>query len=588
VKADGPRTALATALYVTTAVLTTWPVAWELGRAFPGMPGDQTYNAWCVDHFWWRVMAGESPFVTDRVLYPVGANLMHAITAPVVALPALPFYLTGTLVLYFGILVLTTVVVGGLGGRALARGLGADPVSALAGGLLYAASPIVLSFADSSHHFKSAAAALLPWGVAALVAFLRAPQRRRALGGLSAIAWLLLFTDYYVWLMFLVLVALVGLPSIARRHARGILAAAVANGALAIALVALVLPPLDPTGLLVGGEGFWARANINLADLFVPGATNPLLGALARYASDRPNGDVECYYLGFVPLALAALGLGAAARRGGAGLAFGLFAGAGVLGMLACGTAVRFGSHTLLVGPRTLWYWLVALPPLRTLDLPRCFVLGVQLALAPLTACGLTALRARARGRVLAFVAMVLIAGEYAATGIRTYAVPVPEAFRRLAALPDRTLLEVPSGVTESKRVFGFDYSSPSNSWQMYFQTVHHRRRVGAYLSRIPTSTYQAFEGEPILGDLFLMTNPAGPRGASTWGSRSVDRLPDYPPGVVRRFLERFQLGYVLVQPGPRHDQFRANVERVLAGYVDRVEEIDGFVLLLLRRPDPE
>jgi hypothetical protein len=171
---------------------------------------------------------------------------------------------------------------------------------------------------------------------------------------------------------------------------------------------------------------------------------------------------------------------------------------------------------------------------------------------------------------------------------MRTYAVAVPTVIRSIAALPDGTLLEVPSGVTESKRIFGFDYCVPGNSRQMYFQTIHHHRRVGAYLSRIPTSTYQAFASEPILGDLFALTNPPGPASPSTWGVRNITRLPDYPPETVNRFLQRFDLAYVLLQPDGRQEIFRESVERVLAGHIERIEAVDGFVLLVLHRPPRE
>ncbi len=576
------RLSVATAAYAAAAIALTWPTSVELGRAFPGMPGDQTYNAWCMHHFWWRVLRGESPFVTDRVLYPVGANLMHAITAPVAALPALPFYLSGTLVLYFGIVALVSVVVGGLGMRACALKLGADPWGALLGGLLYAASPTVLSFTQSSHHFKTVGTALLPWGLAALLGFLQRPERPRTILGLSLAAWALLFTDYYVWLMFVLLVLVVGLFCARRRHVPAIAMAAALNAALALAVL-LALPPLDPSGLLIGGAGLWSHANINLRDLFVPGAANPILGSLTRYASDRPNGDVDCYYLGFGAIMLAAIGLRAAARRQRGAPAYGLVAGGLLLAFLACGTAVRFGGRTLLTGPWTAWYWMVALPPLRVLDLPRCFVLGLQTAVAASAALGVTDLLLSPARKRIALLIGALIAIEYASTGMDTYAVPIPQVVTRLATLPDRTLLELPSGVTESKRVYGYDYSSPSNSWQMYYQTIHHKRRVGAYLSRIPTSTYVAFEHEPVLGDILAMTGRADTDFSNYRAAPALASLPDYPSEVVSRFIERLDLGYVVIQPNPRHGVFRESIERVLGPWIAWREESDGFTLYALR-----
>jgi hypothetical protein len=234
------------------------------------------------------------------------------------------------------------------------------------------------------------------------------------------------------------------------------------------------------------------------------------------------------------------------------------------------------------------WYWLVRLPSLNLLDLPRCFILGTQLVLATLAGIGIARLLVRGvRPAIVATLALAIFAVEYGQVGMRLYTPEVPRVYRRLATMPDRTLLELPSGVTESKMVFGYDLSRPSNNEQMFLQTVHRKRRVGAYLSRVPRSAYRWFASQPVIGDIFLMTNPVHDPAPWIWGDTKVTRLPDYPPPTVDKFLETFDLGYVLLQPNDRQAAFAEGIDRLLAGRIkSRVRDRDGFVLYVIDRGD--
>jgi hypothetical protein len=554
---------------------------WHLGTSLPGMPlADQNQYLWCVDTFWTHILNGTSPFWTDRVLYPLGANLMHTGLAPFVSMFALPF--RSHLVLYLALAVLASLVAGALGMRALVRRLTGSELAGFLAGCLYAFSPTVLSFADASHYYKVVSAALLPWGLYALVGFIRSP-RARALVAVSAVTWCLLFTDYYETILFVVIVAVVLLLSLRREYLAPAAVDHAVNEVIAAALIIRVFPSLDTTELIAGGDYFWRRSTINLADLFVPSSYNPLLGRFGELAFDRPNGDVDSYYLGFGVLALAALAFGRGRPRVTVPLAVaGLLAAA-----LACGINPRFGAANELVPERWMpWYWLVRLPSLNLLDLPRCFILGTQLVLATLAGIGIARLLARGvRPAAVVAVVLAVFAVEYGQLGMRLYTPEVPLVYRRLAAMPDRTLLELPSGVTESKMVFGYDLSRPSNNEQMFLQTVHRKRRVGAYLSRVPRSAYRWFESQPVINDIFLMTNPVHEPAPWIWGSTQVTRLPDYPAETVDRFLATFDLGYVLLQPNERQPMFAEGIDRLLAGRIkSRSKDPDGFILYVVDR----
>jgi MYXO-CTERM domain-containing protein len=560
-------------LYLAVTLVLTHPLVWQLGTAMPGIPGDQTEYMWCVDTFWASVLAGQNPFTTNRVLYPVGANLMHTGFAPFVSLFAWPFL--GHLPLYLSLVVLVSYPAAAVAMFLLVRALTGNAGAAAIAGLLYGFGPPLVSFAEASHYYKVVAAALLPYGALSLVRFLDA-GRLRPLLGLSAVTWALVFTDYYVLVMHLLAVAIVGIVCLRARHVRGVVIAAIANAVLAIALIRWVFPPLDTSDLWGGGYGVTSRANANLADFLVPRVENPLLGRLGVWATDRPNGDVD-YFLGWGTLALALSGVW---RRRRSPLIVGLAAAGLILLVLACGPAIRFGHRELLTHAWTLWHWLAKLPSLNILDLPRPFALGAALSVTALAGVGLATWR---RPRLAVVLGAVLFAVEYGQIGMRLSTFPVPAIYQRLAAKPGtRTLLELPSGITESKGGpslnLGINYSNIQNNPQMYWQTVHRKPRVGAYLSRIPRSTYQWFAEQPVISDLFIVTSTG-----NEWNGRKVEALPSYPPEVVDRFLRTFNLGYVILQPHPQQAEFARTVEALLAGRIAaREADAAGYVLYTL------
>ncbi len=560
--------------YAAAAVAATYPIVWELGKALPGHFSDQPFYVWAIDTFWTQLRAGTTPFWTDRVLYPIGANLMHATIAPFVSMFAFPF---GSPILYLSIAVLVSLVAAAMGMAYLVTLLTQSVAAAAVAGLCYAFSPAVLSVTKASHYYTGIAAALMPWGVAALVRFL-STGRMWPLVALSMTTWALVFTDYYVTVMFLIVVVVVGVPGLVTQRAllSRVLIAFIANVVLAL-LIVQVLPALNTSDLPGGGLNFTSMSNTNLADFFVPSLDNRLLGAkFGGWAFDHYNNDVDSYFLGWGLLAVAVAAIAANPR----GIVLRLGIAALICGLLACGTAIRWGRHELLVESHTPWHWFAQFPSFRAFDSPRRFALGVQLVVATLVGVGLGTIARRTGRSVLVFVAGVLLFGvEYGQVGMPTVTMDVPTVYRLLADRPgDRTLLELPSGITESKGGFGLDLKGGvQNGPQMYWQTIHRKRRVGGYLSRIPISTYTWFEHEPIIGDLFTLTGTDG-----TWGPRHVDTLPDYPPEVVQRFSDVFRLGWIVLGPNPRQPRFAADVERLLAGRIVRRETVEGYVLYTL------
>lgn len=569
--------ALVLAGYLAGAVAITWPLLLRLGTdTLPGHAADQSQYMWNIDTFWMNVRDGQNPFFTTRVMFPIGANLMHTGFAPFVSLFAWPFL--GRLPLYLSLVTLVAFPAAALGACLVVRALTGRFTVAAVAGLLYGLGPFIISFAEASHTYKVVAAALLPYGLVAAVRFIERGHMR-ALVALSAVTWALLFTDYYLLVVHVVLTATVGIACVRPRHLLPAGLTLAVNLLLALALIHWVLPPLSPDDLSSGGPYFWSHANANLVDYLVPRAANPVLGRLAAYAADRPNGDVD-YFLGWGILALAVHGAWRERQRPMicALAAAGLF-----LLALSCGTAIRVGRLEILHDQWTAWHWLAQLPTLAYLDLPRCFSIGPALAVAALAGVELAAWR-RARRAIACALALFVV--EYGQLGMPLSSYPVPPVYHRLAAAPDaRTLLELPSGLTESKGGphlnFGLNYTDIKNNPQMYWQTVHRKPRVGAYLSRIPQSTYRWFGEQPVMSDLLIFTS-----SDRTWNGRRVDALPDYPPEVVERFRGTFNLGYVLLQPIPQQAAYARAIERLLAGRIAARESDETGYLLYTLVPD--
>jgi hypothetical protein len=562
---------LAFAGYALAAVAATWPLAAELGTAVPGRSGDTGFYLWCMDTFWSELAAGSSPFTTDRVLVPLGAHLAGSNCVPALALLAWPFL--ASLPLYLGVLTLAAVALAGLGMLRLVETLGGDRAAAAVAGLAYAINPMFLSLIEYAHAPAVAAAALMPFGVRALVLFLRTASWW-PLAVLSVLLWAMVFTHVYptaAFLVTVVVVTLVAAPgTLTARHLRRGAVGALVNLALAAGFVATALPGDAIRELGRGGEAFTSTAVVDLVDTLVPGPRNPLLGGLhARWAYDR-NGDVASYFVGWGMLVLAGFGLAGGPRRRERWAV----AAAGVLTLvLAGGTAVRIAGVVLSSGAATPFSWLATLPLFELLDSPRRLVVGVALAVTALGGVGMTVLAARTgRRRLVIGGALVLVVLEFGQLGGTTVRLQLPAVYTRLAALPDsRTVLEMGGGLAASNMYLGLDWSVPAADFA-FWQTRHRKPRVGGYLSRIPGTTLAWFQGAPIMGALLDLADQR--RG--TWAGTAYSALE------IDQFLATFDLGYVVIPPSGRHEQYRTVVETLLRDHIASVVEDDGWRLYVL------
>ena len=288
---------------------------------------------------------------------------------------------------------------------------------------------------------------------------------------------------------------------------------------------------------------------------------------LARMVNDRQQADGAAFpeyvaAFSLVALAVIALGVWRAGYRPRAGWVW-LTAG---FAALSLGPFVYIaGINTYIPGP---WALLRYVPIINAARSPTRFSIVAALGLAVLLAGALAALGRRYpqhRRRVVA-VAAVLLLFELSPAPRTLYSASVPAFFETIGQDPRPVrVLQLPFGVRDGTFTAG-NFSAK----YLFYQTVHGKRLIGGYLSRISAKRVRDVRSQPTLDALVIMSEgrQLSPPHAEWIRSRG--------PG----FINRANIGYVVVDLAqtPPH---------LLNFVIDawRLEEVSRDQGLVLYRP---
>jgi hypothetical protein len=234
---------------------------------------------------------------------------------------------------------------------------------------------------------------------------------------------------------------------------------------------------------------------------------------------------------------------------------------------LAVGPFVSVGG--VLTYVPTPWTLLRYAPVLGSARAPARFMAVVMVAVAVVFALALQAIRERvsprARGWVFAGVSAVLLF-ELLPAPRALQTARVPAFYHRIAADPrDVRVLELPFGVRDGLSSVG-DFSASSQ----FYQTVHQKRLIGGYLSRVSRRRVAEIRHRPILSALIDL-------------SEGRDLAPGIEQVLRERgpeFVRRARIGYVVV------DRTRASPRLVnFAIDILRLEKIESSATRDLYRP---
>lgn len=546
-------------IYCVVAIIATFPLITHLGSNLVGNPLDAYNYIWNIDEFWTNVLSGNNPFYSTRIFFPVGSSLAFHTFAPFLSLFALPFI--NNLVVYINLVVILSFSLSALTMNLLVLHLTKNKYSAFVSGFVYGFAPIMVSYIISQHYYFAFASVFLPLGILLLYKYFEEHKRKYLF--LYSAAFLSVFlTDYYLTILSAILLAFVVLFNTKRIRKN-----------FYITLSASILIPISFFILSIfGTEGIKSRLYSNnnypqicsaeVSKFLLPSEHNIFLGELTveyKNANSIPyNFDTPSYYLGFSLLALSIYWTWKYRKN------------KEVIVFATIGMAIFLFS----LGPKTPIFVLFSkLPFMSLIDCPQRFPVGTQLAMATILGIGLhEKIKTVSPRKKFFFVLyfLVLIAVEYSFSNLPFEKVEVPSVYKILSKdKANKTILELPSGISESKGAFGYDWSIQGlHVKQLYWQTIHKKPRVGGYLSRLSPEIYMFYKTEPIISDLFTLSSLNGQWTKNTFTEEEVSS-----------FIDKFNLGYVVLSPNNRQVEFENIVEEIFGRHIKEKYSYQEYIL---------
>ena len=223
------------------------------------------------------------------------------------------------------------------------------------------------------------------------------------------------------------------------------------------------------------------------------------------------------------------------------------------------------GVNTHVPGP---WALIRYVPIVGAARSPARFAVVAALGLAVLFATALIALGRRyphRRPLITAAVGALLIFELFPGPR-RLYSAEIPPLYRRIAADPRPVrVMELPFGVRD-----GVSSAGAFNARYQYFQTVHGKKMLGGYLSRISKRRLAEMRSQPTLDALLTLSE------GGTLTPEHADRIR----ARATIFLTRAKLGYVVIN--------HARAPKPLVDFVVdawRLEELERNGQRVLYRP---
>ena len=303
---------------------------------------------------------------------------------------------------------------------------------------------------------------------------------------------------------------------------------------------------------------FWRNSprGVDLAAFFLPNPNHPLApDAIRAWLTPRP----DAYFENVASLTIVALVTMGIAWRAGWRIPRLWGALAVVFGALALGPFVHVGGfNTHVPGP---WALLRYVPVIGMARTPSRFSIVAMLIVAILFGAALAWLGRRwpSRRRALVTTMTALLIVELLPAPLTLYSAAVPDIYRRIAAAPeDVRVLELPFGIRDGTSSVG-DFTARSQ----FFQTVHGKRLIGGYLSRVSRRRVRDTRRDPML-DALIWLSEGRELDASRWRS-----LAEAGPA----FVERANVGFVVID---RRRTTRAMREFVNTAFELQLIESDG------------
>jgi hypothetical protein len=346
------------------------------------------------------------------------------------------------------------------------------------------------------------------------------------------------------------------------------------GSAAAIVAAALLSPVLYAVGVRIA-EGRWdseqvfwrsSPQGVDVAAFVLPNPNHGLAPDSIRewLTGARPDG----YFESVVSLTWLAPVVMFVAWRSGWRLPRFWLGLAALFGTLALGPFVQvLGVNTHVPGP---WAFLRYVPIVGLARSPGRFSIVLMLAVAILFTVALCWLAQRwpKQRRVMTLTVGALLLFELLPAPRPLYSAQVPRVYHYIAQVPaDVRVLELPSGVRDGTQSIG-NFTARTQ----FFQTVHGKRLIGGYLSRVSRRRVADVRRDPMVDALIWLSE-----GNVIDASRRQSLLEAGPA-----FVQHANVGFVVVDRARTSDALRAFAVEAFA-----LELIDNDGVFELYTPAP-
>jgi hypothetical protein len=340
---------------------------------------------------------------------------------------------------------------------------------------------------------------------------------------------------------------------------------AMAAGVTVAVLMSPVLSALSTRmvkGGMVASPVMWrsGATGVDLLSFLVPNPNHPLAPAgLAEWVGQTAPYIEQVASLSIVGLLLIGLAWRFAACR----LPRFWLALTAVFGLLTLGPFLTV-AHVNTYVP-TPWALLRYVPIIGAARVPARMGVVVMLGFAVLVVYALVAIvnRFPARRRLILCTAGFALAFELFPGPRRLYSAAIPKVYQAVAADPRPVrVLRLPTGIKD-----GLSSMGNFGPQAQYYQTLHGKRLIGGYLSRVDSSSKLFYRRQPVMSALMQLSEG---KPLEAWQFEAAAKNAD-------AFLTRSSLGYVVWRNEAVTPDLRAFAISVLR--LTKVMEADGYEL---------
>lgn len=511
-------------IYLIIALVMFWNITGSISSVVPNGGGDVYQSLWGL---WWvpfSVFAlHQSPYITQFLFYPIGANLVSQTMVPLSGIATAPLQALVGLVATYNILFFLSFALGGLFMFLLARYLVKNNYAAFIAGLIFAFSP--MHIAQSYSHLQWTIIEFIPLFILCFLLLVRTKEKRYAV--YSAISFILLAfmgdIEQAIIMVVFVIASVIIMLAIERREVLN--RHFVFNMGILAVLVLVIGSPFFISigqnlsgGLSSAGQLSDVVHNMlysdNLASFFLPsyyngifhgaalGYVNTVYGMTYQGLQYTPDITEKVSYLGYSVILLVLLALYHEHRKNKMRDIIYWIAILIVFALFALGPNIQILNWSS--GVPTLYSAYRAVPLFNLVREPGRFDVVITVAVAALAAIGFDHLSKSRYGKnalALAVVFSVLILIEYNGmplsggfAGSLVTNAQIPQAYGQLGKVAGNfsvlVLPALPNLATGS-----FLYPGMA----MYYQTSFGKPLFGGYTTRTNSSQQQILENVPLV-----------------------------------------------------------------------------------------